>query len=134
MTERTRTVALAALQEARELIKGWHNMGKTGLKDVDKMWEIYDQHSPEMKRINGAIEVLKNTDPDPGLQYSDRKPDREGMWWYKNPKGQQTVVRLVRRAEERGLFFIADDNHLYPAEGILGQWAGPILEPLEEEK
>jgi len=133
MTERTRTAALAALQEARELIKGWHNMGKTGLKDVDKMWEIYDQNSPEMKRINSAIRDLQETTGDPGLVLTDRKPEREGMWWYQNPKGQRTVVRLVRRAEEPGLFFIADDNHLYPAEGVLGQWAGPIPEP-EEKK
>jgi len=130
MTERIKTVALEALQEAREMIKVWHNMGHTG-PEAKKMWEIYDRHSPEMMRINSAIAALKKMAPAMGLILTDRKPDQEGMWWYQNPKGQKTVVRLVRKAEEPGLFFIADDNHLYPADGVLGKWAGPIPEPEE---
>jgi hypothetical protein len=37
---------LAALKEARDVIRIWH--GTTG-------WEIYDRQSPEMQRINAAI-------------------------------------------------------------------------------
>lgn len=37
---------LAALKEAKEIIHLMHG---------DLAWGIYDQHSPEMKRINGAI-------------------------------------------------------------------------------
>lgn len=45
-----------ALKEAKETIKLWHNMGQN---DVDKMaWNIY-QNSPEMRRINQAIDLCK---------------------------------------------------------------------------
>lgn len=37
---------LAALKEARDIIRIWH--GPSG-------WEIYDRQSPEMQRINAAI-------------------------------------------------------------------------------
>lgn len=38
----------AALVEAKQVIRGWHG---------EDVWDIYDQHSPEMKRINAAIDA-----------------------------------------------------------------------------
>lgn len=37
-----------ALREAKEVIKTWHG---------PDAWDIYDQHSPEMIRINAALEA-----------------------------------------------------------------------------
>lgn len=40
----------AALKEAKETIKIWHG---------PDAWEIYDQHSPEMRRLNAAIDLAE---------------------------------------------------------------------------
>ncbi len=51
-----------ALEQAVELIKSWHNMpGKgTTLTDeqVEQMWQVYYNHSPEMKPIREAQAAL----------------------------------------------------------------------------
>ena len=48
------------LEKAVELIKSWHNLGATNIlpkQEVDKMWQIYYEKSPEMKEIR---QVLKS--------------------------------------------------------------------------
>lgn len=42
-----------ALREAKRTIKSLHG---------DIAWDIYDQHSPEMKRINKAIKLFESSD------------------------------------------------------------------------
>lgn len=44
------TILHDALRHAKEVIKTWHNMG-----GADDVWDIYDKHAPEMKKINAAI-------------------------------------------------------------------------------
>lgn len=47
----------AALTEAVELIKAWHNMDWHRMlteEEYETMWQLYQQ-SPEMKRINAAL-------------------------------------------------------------------------------
>ena len=49
----------ALLKEAVSLIKAWHNFHPCGIlkeKEAEKMWNIYYNHAPEMKRIREAIE------------------------------------------------------------------------------
>lgn len=44
--QRDQEEMLAALKDAKNVIKTWHG---------EDVWEIYDQHAPEMKSINAAI-------------------------------------------------------------------------------
>jgi hypothetical protein len=46
-----------ALEDARDLIHLWHNMGQKDIED-DTAWELY-QHSPEMKRINETLKEFE---------------------------------------------------------------------------
>ena len=51
-----------ALEQAVTLIKAWHNMsGRWQLEEAleEKAWEIYYNHSPEMKPIREARAALK---------------------------------------------------------------------------
>jgi len=49
---------LTALEEAKELIKNWHNMGVPD-EMAEEAWSIYDRNSPEMKRINAILSKWK---------------------------------------------------------------------------
>ena len=42
-----------ALEDAKNLIHLWHNMGNVDIED-DRAWDLY-QKSPEMKRINETL-------------------------------------------------------------------------------
>ena len=48
-----------ALEKAVALIKAWHNMPGKGSpltdEQVEQMWQIYYNHSPEMKPIREAL-------------------------------------------------------------------------------
>jgi hypothetical protein len=53
---------LAALEESVRVIRVWHEVwhGMRMPKTTEEMaWRIYSTESPEMKRINAAIEELK---------------------------------------------------------------------------
>ncbi len=43
-----------ALEDAKKTIRNWHDMNGKTHGDIDA-WGIYDQNSPEMKRINTAL-------------------------------------------------------------------------------
>lgn len=43
---------VAALIEAKAIIRTWHDMG---IGPDDEAWKIYDQQSPEMRRINSVL-------------------------------------------------------------------------------
>lgn len=45
---------LEALKEAKTAIRTWHGMGM-GKENEESIWKLYEQNSPEMKRINAAI-------------------------------------------------------------------------------
>ena len=48
----------ATLEEAREIIHVWHNMDPTNIltkTEHELTWRIYNEQSPEMKRINSAL-------------------------------------------------------------------------------
>ena len=49
----------AALRDAKECIHIWHNMDCRGMdKDqAESIWQSYDKNSPEMKRLNAALEA-----------------------------------------------------------------------------
>jgi len=49
----------AALKDAKECIRIWHNMDCHGMdqEQIDGLWQSYDQNSPEMKRINAMLEA-----------------------------------------------------------------------------
>lgn len=48
-----------ALELSVRIIKGWHNMADSGMRlskeQVDQMWQIYYEKSPEMKLIRNAL-------------------------------------------------------------------------------
>ncbi len=48
---------LAALKEAKETIRTWHDMQVRSWQPAqdDSLWELYDANSPEMKLINAAL-------------------------------------------------------------------------------
>lgn len=54
-----RASLIAALRDAKELIRTWHNMGMRGAM-ADQAWAIYQQ-SPEMKSINAALAPTQDT-------------------------------------------------------------------------
>jgi len=48
------------LTKAVNLIKSWHNLGafpKIPQEQVDKMWQIYYDHAPEMREIRQALKA-----------------------------------------------------------------------------
>lgn len=46
-----------ALAEAKSVIRIWHQMGVP--EDDEQVWNIYNDVSPEMKRINAALNEQK---------------------------------------------------------------------------
>lgn len=45
---------LEALKDAKKTIRAWHG---------EVAWDIYDSHSPEMKRLNAAIAKAEGRTP-----------------------------------------------------------------------
>jgi len=50
---------LSALEEAKELIKNWHNMGMPN-ELADEAWRVYDTKSPEMQKLNAILSKWKS--------------------------------------------------------------------------
>ena len=51
------------LRQAVGLIKSWHNMGARelmGKEQAEKMWNIYYNKSPEMKKIRDSLREVGN--------------------------------------------------------------------------
>lgn len=50
---------ITALDEAKQIIRTWHGMGAEDVV-ADEMWRIYNARSPEMNRLNTALDMGKS--------------------------------------------------------------------------
>ena len=73
---------LEVLNEAKETIKTWHNMGQAPGPGTEELWKYYNK-SPEMKRLNEMIERLeggRESDIVANVSRSDTKIDVEELY------------------------------------------------------
>ena len=63
--------AINGLNEAIGLIRGWHGMGMP-TEQEERMWNIYNTMSPEMKRINELVAELSRLKEEPEVTDEDK--------------------------------------------------------------
>jgi len=102
---------LNQLKEAKRNIRGWHGMGEPDPAKEKTMWEIYEENSPEMKRLNESIEFgerwLNEPEKTIDVVKQENANDRDGVFYATGLINgiKTTLMKLLKRIRAKpGMF------------------------------